>query len=371
MILTIVAFIVVLSLLVLVHELGHFLVAKKFGIKVEEFGFGFPPRILSKRIGETLYSINLLPVGGFVKLYGEDSAGGGSIKTQNSKLKTQNYDSKRAFFTRPAWQRAIIVLAGVIMNFLLAVILISYLFSTHGVAVPTENIRVLEVARNSPAASSGLRQGDEVVSINGQRILETSDFAKIAKQSAGRMIELKLAREGKEFSVQLTPRKEAPKGEGPLGVAISNIEVKKYPWYTAPFYGTLEATKFSFLILKGLSEMVINLVFLGQTPTGVAGPVGVAQLTGQAVSYGVVATLWFVALLSLNLAVVNVLPIPALDGGRLFFIMIELITRKKVSARYEAISHAIGLVVLLTLILFITLFDVIRLLSGQSILPKM
>lgn len=369
MILTIVAFIVVLSLLVLVHELGHFLVAKKFGIKVEEFGFGFPPRVFGKRIGETLYSINLLPVGGFVKLYGEDAAGAGSIKS--SKLKVQSYDTKRAFSSRPAWQRAIIVLAGVIMNFLLAVVIISYLFSTHGVAVPTENIRLLEVARNSPAQEAGLRQGDEVLEINGQRILEISDFAKITKQSAGSIIELRIVRGGKEFGVQLTPRKEAPKGEGPLGVAISNIEVKKYPWYSAPFFGTLEAAKFSFLIFKGLSEMVVNLVFFGQTPTGVAGPVGVAQLTGQAVSYGVVATLWFVSLLSLNLAVVNVLPIPALDGGRLFFIMIELITRKKVAPRYEAMSHAIGLVLLLALILFITLFDVIRLLSGQSLLPEM
>lgn len=369
MIVTILAFVIVLSVLVLIHELGHFLTAKKFGIKVEEFGFGFPPRVFGKRIGETLYSINLLPVGGFVKLYGEDSAGGGSVKS--SKLKVQSYDTKRAFFGRPAWQRATIVLAGVIMNFLLAVVIISYLFSAHGVAIPTENIRVVEIAQNSPAAAAGLQKGDEIITIDGKRITQTSDFAKIAKTKSGQPIKLELLRSGKEFLVSITPRKEVPQGQGPIGVAISNIEVKKYPWYSAPFFGTLEAFKFSFMILQGLSEMVINLVIYGKSPTGIAGPVGVAQLTGQAVSYGIVATLWFVSLLSLNLAVVNVLPIPALDGGRLFFILVELVTHKKIAPRYEAMAHAIGLAILLALILFITFFDIVRVLSGQSLLPRM
>ncbi|MBI4091929.1 MAG: RIP metalloprotease RseP [Candidatus Levybacteria bacterium] len=380
MFITIIAFIVVLSILVLIHELGHFLTAKKFGIKVEEFGFGFPPRVFGKRIGETLYSINLLPIGGFVKLYGEDQAGGGSIrrtkshpfdKLRASKLTANSQQLKRAFFARPAWQRATIVLAGVIMNFLLAVVLISYLFSAHGVAIPTENIRVVEIAQNSPAAAAGIQKGDEIITIDGKRITQTPDFAKIAKAKAGQPIKLELLRKGKEFLVSITPRKEVPEGQGPIGVAISNIEVKKYPWYSAPFFGTLEAFKFSFMILQGLSEMVINLVLYGKSPTGIAGPVGVAQLTGQAVSYGIVATLWFVSLLSLNLAVVNVLPIPALDGGRLFFILIELVTGKKISPRHEAMAHAIGLAVLLALILFITFFDIARVLSGQTLLPKM
>ena len=236
MFITVVAFVVVLSILVLIHELGHFLTAKKFGIKVEEFGFGFPPRVFGKRIGETLYSINLLPVGGFVKLYGEDSAGGGSIrqqlkaKSQKLKAKSQQPDVERAFFARPAWQRATIVLAGVIMNFLLAVVLISYLFSAHGVAVPTENIRVVDVAKNSPAQSASLQRGDEVITIDGKRISKTEDFAKIAKEKSGRSIQLKLERDGKEHEVQITPRTIVPEGEGPIGVSISNIEVKKYTW---------------------------------------------------------------------------------------------------------------------------------------------
>lgn len=369
MFITVIAFVLILSVLVLVHELGHFLFAKRFGIKVEEFGFGFPPRVFGKRIGETMYSINLLPVGGFVKLYGEDAAGGGSVKS--SKLKVQSYDIEKAFFARPAWQRAIIVLAGVVMNFLLAVVLISYLFSAHGVAVPTENIRVVDVVKESPAQISGFKTGDEIITVDGKRVTKTEDFAKIVKEKAGKPIQVVLSRKGRKFNVEITPRTKVPQGQGPIGVAISNIEVKKYPWYSAPFFGTLEAIKFSLMIFQGLSEMVINLVLYGRTPTGVAGPVGVAQLTGQAVSYGMVATLWFAALLSLNLAVINVLPIPALDGGRLFFIVIELITGKKISPRYEAMAHAIGLAILLALILFITFFDIVRVLSGQSLLPRM
>jgi regulator of sigma E protease len=367
MLITIIAFILVLSILVLIHELGHFWAARKFGVKVEEFGFGFPPRVFGKKIGETIYSINLLPIGGFVKLYGEDPAGGGAVR----RARKEKIDPRRAFYARPAWQRATIVLAGVVMNFLLAVILISYLFAGPGVAVPTENIRVTDVAQNSPAQNSGIQKGDEIVTVDGKRITQTPDFAKIVKTRAGQPVELGILRDGKEFTAKVTPRKEAPSGQGPIGVAISSIEIKKYPWYSAPFFGTIEAFRFSFMILGGLSDIIINLALRGQVPEGVAGPVGVAQLTGQVVTYGLVATLWFIALLSLNLAIINILPIPALDGGRLFFILIELVTRKKISARHEAMAHAIGLAILLTLILFITFFDIVRIFSGESLLPEM
>lgn len=384
MLITVIAFFVVLSVLVLIHEFGHFITAKKLGIKVEEFGFGFPPRVFGKKIGETLYSINLLPIGGFVKLYGEDSAGGAAIrysqvasrkneerKATSDSREATGPDLKRAFFARPIWQRFIIVFAGVVMNFFLAVVLISYLFSAKGVALPIKNVRVVEVMKDSPAAHGGLKKGDEVIEINNKKVTKTQEFANTAKKNAGKLIELRIKRGEQEFTIKLIPRESYPKGEGPLGVAITNIEIKKYPWYQAPFFGTVEAFKFSWMILSGLFQMVSDLVLRGQKPLGVAGPVGVAELTGQAVSYGFDATLWFVALLSLNLAVVNVLPIPALDGGRLFFILFEAVSRKKVSAKYESMAHAIGLAVLLVLILIITFYDVIRLLAGQPLLPKM
>lgn len=363
---TVVSFILILSLIVLIHELGHFITAKKFGIKVEEFGFGFPPRLFGKKIGETIYSINWLPVGGFVKLYGEDDAGGGSIKT--SKKNSENYNLKRAFFARPAWQRAVIVVAGVVMNFLLAVVLISFLFTTQGVEIPGKTVRVVEILTNSPSYVAGIKKDDVILSIDGKSISNTEDFIAETKKHLGEAVTLAIKRQNNVFPVTLIPRATYPKGEGPMGIGITNIELKKYAWYEAPFFGTFEALKFSYIIASGIGMMLVDLVLHGTKPTGIAGPIGVAQLTGQAVASGFYVTLWFISLLSLNLGVINVLPIPALDGGRLFFILIELVTRKKINPKYETYAHAAGLVVLLALILLITFFDVARLFSGKSIL---
>ncbi len=367
---TIVAFIVILSVLVLIHELGHFLVAKKLGIKVEEFGFGFPPRIIGNNIGETLYSINLLPVGGFVKLYGEDDAGGGSVKNANLESRIPNNQLRRAFYARPVWQRFTVIVAGVLMNFIFAVVLISYLFGTQGVALPTNTISVTEIFKNTPAASAGIKVGDVIQTLNGVEVTSTARFISEVKKDEGKSIALGLLRNGNKFQVIVAPRKKYPSGEGPVGVGISNIELKKYSWYTAPFFGTIEAFKFSWMIVAGLGQMLFDLVFKWHKPQGVAGPIGVAQLTGQAVSYGFNATLWFTALLSVNLAVLNILPIPALDGGRLFFIVLEAVTRKKVNPKYESYTHAAGLAVLLGLMALITMFDVLRIISGQSLIPK-
>ncbi|MGE5041977.1 MAG: RIP metalloprotease RseP [Candidatus Levyibacteriota bacterium] len=370
MLVTIIAFVVILSVLVLIHELGHFITAKKFGIKVEEFGFGFPPRLFGVKKGETMYSINALPVGGFVKLFGEDEAGGGSLKTSKAGPVISKTELRRAFFARPVWQRFIVVFAGVLMNFILAVVLISYLFGAHGVALPSKNIHVTEVLKNSPAQKVGLKVDDEIDALNGKTIVSTEAFIATVKENLGKEITLEISRNGQKMTIRVTPRATYPKGEGPVGVGISNVEIKKYPWYSAPFFGTMEALKFTWLILQGLGQMVSDLVLHGQKPKGVAGPVGVAQLTGQAVSYGVDATLWFVALLSINLAVLNVLPIPALDGGRLFFILIEAVIRRKVNPKYENYSHAVGLALLLGLMLLITVFDIMRVLAGKSLLQQ-
>ena len=375
MFVTIIAFILILSVLVLVHELGHYLVAKFFKIKVEEFGFGFPPRVFGKKIGETIYSINLLPIGGFVKLYGEDDAGGGSIKIKNQatsyKLQATEGELGRAFYVRPLWQRITVVIAGVVMNFFLAVVLISTLFATVGVAVPTEKVIVNEVQSGSPAETSGMLAKDEILTVNSKDIKSSEEFIKIVDESSGEQISLLILRGSEEIEISLTPRIEVPEGEGPIGVVITSIQIKKYSWLEAPFYGTLEALNFSRLIVTGLGGLVADLVTTGKAPEGVAGPVGVAQLTGVVVQNGPVATLWFVSLLSLNLAVLNILPIPALDGGRFFFQIIELVTRKKVSPKYEGYAHAAGLVILLSLMVLITVFDVGRLISGQSLIPNM
>lgn len=366
LIVTIIAFALILSVLVLIHELGHFLTAKKFGIKVEEFGLGFPPRLFGKKIGETLYSVNALPVGGFVKLFGEDNAGGGSLKREGQ---MPAGDVRRAFFARPLWQRMIVVTAGVIMNFALAVVCISVLFGTVGVALPTENVVVQEVSPNSPAQIADLQVGDKIVAINSTPITSSQGFIDATQKNKGNPSTVTVLRNGQTLEKVLTPRAVVPEGQGPIGVAISDIEVRKYAWWEAPVYGTIEAAKFSVMIVAGIVGMITDFFLKGVAPQGVAGPVGVAELTGEAVQSGWVAILWFVSLLSLNLAVLNILPIPALDGGRFFFMIIELVTRRKVSPKYEALAHGVGLVLLLGLMLVITVFDVARLARGESILP--
>ena len=386
MLITIVVFLVILSVLVLIHEAGHFFVAKLLGIKVEEFGFGFPPRALGKKFGETIYSLNWLPIGGFVKLYGEDEAGAGKIslpvssskyevsskEIQNTRYKIQDTDAHRAFYARPLWQRALVVVAGVVMNFILAVFLISILFAVVGVSVPTDKIVVDTVVKGAPADKAGLKAGDTIEYINNVKITSTVQLVTYTKSHLGEKLTLKVKdQKSNERSLELTPRKTYPSDEGPMGVAISQDSIiKKYPWYEAPFVGTKEALNETWLIASGLGSLLIQLITKGSIPQDVAGPVGIAQLTGRVVEIGPSAVLSFVSLLSLNLALINILPIPALDGGRLLFIVIEAVTRRKVNSTFEGYAHTIGMVILLALIALITIHDLIRVFTGQPIIPK-
>jgi regulator of sigma E protease len=372
MLITILIFLIILSVLVLIHEAGHFVTAKILKIKVEEFGFGLPPRIYGKKFGETIYSINWLPIGGFVKLYGEDEAGAGkpSFKIKSSKLKVK--DENRAFFARPVWQRAVVVVAGVLMNFLLAVGILSFLFSFVGVPVGGDKVIITQIVKGSPAETAGLKVGDTVEYINSIKITNPTQLVSYTKERLGQKLILKVqTKNNKEETLEITPRIQYPKDQGPMGVAISqDVKIVKYPWFKAPFVGTWEALKQSWLIISGLGSLFTMLITKGAVPQGIAGPVGIAQLTGQFVDLGPYALLSFVALLSLNLAILNILPVPALDGGRLFFILIEGITGKKVNQKVEGYAHAIGMAVLLTLIALITLHDLIRIFTGQPILPK-
>lgn len=370
MLITIIVFLLILSILVLVHEAGHFFVAKFLKIKVEEFGFGLPPRVFGIKFGETLYSLNWLPIGGFVKLYGEDEAGSGSISLK--KVKQNTKDINRAYFSRPKWQKAIVVTAGVIMNFILAVVIISFLFSVVGVPVATDKVTVAAIVSGTSAEKSGLKVGDEIEKVLGKQIKSTQEIIDSAMKNEGREITLTVKTvKGTEEVLKITPRINYPKGEGPMGIAIlQETQIKKYPWYEAPFVGTKEALKETWMIASGLSVLVTQLITKGAVPSDVAGPVGIAQLTGRVVEIGPYAVLSFISLLSLNLALINILPIPALDGGRLLFIIIEAVTRKKVNPELEGYAHTIGMIVLLALIGLITLHDLFRLFTGQPILPK-
>ncbi len=320
----ILVFLLILTVLVLIHEAGHFFVAKKLGIKVEEFGIGLPPRIFGIRRGETLYSLNWLPIGGFVKLYGEDQAGGGKVQKSKVPLRSEASESRksdigRAFFARPPWQRAIVVVAGVVMNFLLAVVIISYLFGVVGVPVAGDKVIVAGIVPSSPAAAAGLVVGDIIEKVNDTAILSPSHLTEFTSKHLGEKLSIKIKdKNGKEKIVEITPRKNYPSGQGPMGVSIAtNVIVKKYTWYQAPLIGLQESVKTSWMIMASLGSTVFNLITKAQVPAGVAGPVGIAQLTGQFVEVGPMAVLSLVSLLSLNLAILNILPIPALAISRI------------------------------------------------------
>lgn len=372
MLITILVFIIILSVLVLIHELGHFLVAKKFGIKVEEFGFGFPPRVWGKRIGETLYSINALPIGGFVKLYGEDEAGSGRIKKSVVRSqKSEVDDIHRAFFARPIWQRALVVLAGVTMNFLLAVVIVTYLFTFEGVPTPGNKIVISEVIKSSPAQISGLMKGDFVEKIGNVQIKDSQTLITETRKHLGEEIKIAIKRGDESRVIKVIPRKIFPEGQGPIGVAISqNISLQKYPFPKSLYYGTRQAINDSVLTVVGFKNVLIDIFTRFTVPAGVAGPIGMAQLTGEFVKMGPGAVLSLMYVLSLSLAVLNFLPIPALDGGRFFFILVEALTRRKVNARFEAYAHMIGIVLLLAFMALVSYKDIVRIISGQSIFPQ-
>ncbi len=372
MLVTILVFLLILSILVLIHEAGHFFVAKFFNIKVEEFGFGLPPRAFGIKRGETVYSINWLPIGGFVKLYGEDEAGSGKVSFSQKEKETKPKDADRAFYSRPVWQRATVVFAGVFMNFVLAVTIVSILFSVIGVPIPGKDVKVDRLINGAPAQKAGLRTGEIIVSINSIKIESPEELVAYTKKHLGEKLTLEIKDQNANIrKVEVTPRKDYPSDQGPMGVAISSsVITKKYPIWEAPFVGTKEVLNQSVLIGKGLFTVVSQLVTQGSVPKDIAGPVGIAQLTGTVVGIGLPAVLSFVALLSLNLAIINILPIPALDGGRLFFILIEGFTGRKVSPRIENYAHTIGMAVLLGLIALITIHDLIRIISGQPLIPQ-
>jgi len=353
----IIVFILILGLIVLIHELGHFLAAKKNGIYVEEFGFGFPPKLWSKKIGETTYSINLFPIGGFVKLYGEELNELSGKKIPSSLL-------KRSFSYKKPWQKALVIIAGVIGNFLLGWILISYLF-TQGVPVPTNKIIIDKISISSPAAQAGIKENDEVVKISladkTTNLKSAQELIDFSHQYAGKEITLYLNRNGQEVKTQLIPRVKPPAGEGPLGVAITSYQEKKYPWYQAPFYGLQESAKITYQIITELGKTLKQVVILKKPAVDVTGPIGIASYTYQVIKFGNNAVLEFIALISLNLAVMNILPFPALDGGRLVFIIYEWVTKKRVNEKIERNLNLIGFALLISLAVIISIHDIIKL----------
>lgn len=353
---TLIIFILILSILVFIHELGHFIAAKRAGILVEEFGFGLPPRIWGKKIGETIYSINALPIGGFVKLFGEDGT-----------ASTKSFGGQgRAFYEKSILKRFSVLVGGVTMNVLLAVVAFSILYFIYGIPTKTGEIKVVAVAEDSPASEIGLKAEDKIISVDDKKFSKIEEFVDYTTSKAGLEVELVIAREGESQVLKVIPRKEPPEGEGPLGVAISDTELRRYPVWQMPFLGAREGFKESLawgeMIIVSLKDNVILKLIRGEAPSkDLAGPVGIYQITGQVREAGPLALLQFLGILSVNLAIINILPFPALDGGRLIFLGYEAIFRKKINPKIEVWANSIGMALLLGLMLLITINDISRL----------
>ncbi|MFA4890088.1 MAG: RIP metalloprotease RseP [Candidatus Paceibacterota bacterium] len=349
-------FFAVLAILVLSHEFGHFIVAKKSGIRVDEFGFGFPPRLFSFKKGETIYSINLIPFGGFVKIYGEDG----------STSSPQEVNDQRSFASKSVGIRALVIIAGVIFNVILAWFLISvgYLagMPTSVGAVPPgaeindKKVIILEVQENSPARTAGLQPGDELVGFNS-----VEEAQKFILENKGKETGINYKREDKISSIKITPRVNPPAGQGAIGIAMDEIGTIKFSWYKSIW----EGLKTTYFLLIAVAQSIFYFIYGAIKGTSgldqVMGPVGIIGITSTAAKFGFAYILGFIAMLSVNLAVINILPLPALDGGRLLFLLIEKIKGSPVSSKVSNITHGIGMALLLILMLAITYRDILKL----------
>ena len=355
MFLTLIVFVFILGLLVFVHELGHFVAARKNGVKVEEFGFGFPPRMFGIKRGETIYSLNWIPLGGFVKIKGE----GGEYKEDND-----------SFAHKKIWQRAIILAAGVLMNFLLAAVILSVGFmiglpqvidGEDGYAkVRDAKVQIIQVLEDTPAAAAELMPGDAILSIDGQKVEQVSQMQNYVASKIDVPVKIVFLRDGTEFEKEITPVFLTETGRGGMGVGLLKSGIVSYPWYVAIWRGAENTVLFTREVVVAFYELLKNLIITQKVSVDLSGPVGIAVLTGQVARRGFAYLLQFTAMLSINLAVINFLPFPALDGGRIIFLIIEKIRRRPVSQKIENLIHNVGFVLLMLLVVLVTYRDVAK-----------
>jgi regulator of sigma E protease len=370
---TIAAFLGVLIVLVLVHEVGHYIVAKWAGITVEEFGIGFPPRIASVTWHGTRYSLNWIPLGGFVRMLGED----GDVEIRRLReggLTDAEIDHAMAgaFNRKPIWVRIGVLLAGVAMNFLLAGLAFSWAASLPQ-PVSLGPLHVLEIQGNSPAEEA-LEVGDVITAADGRTFEQSRDLTSYVTSRAGEPVTLTIVRDGETTTVTVTPRdlteEQIRQGIGAIGFSWQADEVGEGPpQATNPIdalgLGFSTAVQAAIEIPGGLAAAVGGLLGLNPEGAGDArGPIGIAQITGEVIDAGLLAVVQFVGILSINLAILNVLPFPPLDGGRIAVVLIEAARQRRMPAEREALIYLTGFAVLIALVVLISIQDIQRLFTG-------
>jgi regulator of sigma E protease len=369
---TVAAFIGILVVLVLVHELGHFIVAKRAGITVEEFGIGFPPRISSVMYRGTRYSLNWIPLGGFVKMLGED----GDVEIRRLRESGLSDDEVEqamagAFNRRPVWVRVGVLLAGVVMNFVLAAALFAVAFSMPTL-IGEGPLTVTEIQAGSPAEGT-LEVGDVIVGVDGRTFERSADLTDFVAERGGTPVTLGVERDGQSIEVEVVPRvvsdEDRAAGTGPIGFAYDPARVvERPPLVDGPIdavaRGTGTAWTIAVQIPGGLADAVGGLIGLNPDAPDARGPIGIAQETGRILEAPLVSQLLFIGLLSVNLAVLNVLPFPPLDGGRIAVVLVEAVRRRRLPAEREAVIYLAGFAVLIALVILISINDIQRLISG-------
>jgi regulator of sigma E protease len=358
--LIIIIVIVGLSVLILGHEAGHFLAAKMFGLKVDEFGFGFPPRIAAKKIGDTEYSINWLPFGGFVQIGGErgefaliDGEKGSPEASLDLKPTTGDPDAaidpRKLFYTQPAWKKAVIVLAGVFTNFILGWIFITIVLA---IGVP-QTLVIAGTEAGSPAAQAGIQAGDVV-----KGYTDSQSFINFINQNKGKSTPIAVIRNDKEFDYAITPRVTTTADQGAIGVALDQGGAPRENIFAAARDGLEDAAILSWLTIKAFGDLVQQIFIHASIPAGVVGPVGIFGIAEETGHIGLVYLLQFIGIISINLMVVNCIPFPALDGGRFFMVIIEKMKGSPLSYKIEAWVNGVGFSLLLLLMIVLTVRDI-------------
>lgn len=374
LLITIVAFLLILSFLVIIHELGHFIMALWMKIRVEEFGIGYPPRAKVLFHWRNIpFTLNWLPFGGFVKMEGEDGAEEATEKTEK-KLRHEKFAEYKPFYERSKRARLTVLFAGVVMNFIFGLLAFTVIYTKVGIPELVTEPRIAEVSENSPAQQAGLQAGDVLTEFwvkeenqnDVYSVTTSQDFIQQVRNFEGETLVVSYLRDGAEQTVEVYVRtpEERQEGQGAVGVAFDSFHYVFYPWWQMPFrgmwVGIQQSIGLSMMIVKAFGDIFVQLFTAGKVPEGVAGPVGIVHQAAKMELFkeGWLVVLNFAAMLSINLAILNVLPIPALDGGRAAFVLLETVIGKQRREKIEQKMNYVGFAVLLGLIGIITLKDI-------------
>lgn len=359
-------FIIILLVLIISHEFGHFIVAKKSGMRVDEFSFGFPPKLFGIKKGETSYNFNLLPIGGYVKIHGENPSGEGE--------ENENKDNERSFTNKPWYLQALVLIAGVSMNFLLAWILFTVAFSSGfpssvsntqaGVEIKDPAVTITSVAPDSPASLAGLMVGDKLISFKTNKdITETPSFDSVKyfiKKHKDESIIITYERSGEQKELSLNP-KINENDEATIGISMDMIGTIKLPILKAVWEGLKFSGNLFVATIVGFYHLISGAITGSASLSAVTGPIGLVGVIGDAANFGFIYLLSFTALISINLAVINLIPFPALDGGRLLFLVIERIKGSRINPKITNIVNSIGFLLLMLLMVVVSYNDIIKL----------